>query len=100
MNDIKDMCLINKDTVKYLLSVIKMHCDSYTNDEQKEIQQALNQDLSGMVVVREEQSLRDLICGARTFEIAQSLGDDAVQLLDYLRGAVDDLLSAAPKLGE
>ena len=48
MADLSNKCLIDKDTVKYLLSVIKMHCDSYTNDEQKEIQQALNQDLTGV----------------------------------------------------
>ena len=50
-------------------------------------------------LLEQRDELRDLICSARTFEIAQAVGEQAMQLLDYLRGAVDDLFALA-KHGE
>jgi len=46
-------------------------------------------------LLEQRDALRDLICSARTVEIAQAAGVQAVQLLDYMRGAVDDLLALA-----
>ena len=90
MTDLSKKCLIDKDTVKYLLQVIKVHCESYTNDEQKELEQALNQDLSGRMVVPVEPTSDMLYEGSNGDYHAEGDASDVYKAMLY----------AAPKLGD
>lgn len=50
MKNLKDMCLIEKSVLQDFMKAAGVNDDTYIRGEQK-LRQALNQDLSGMVVV-------------------------------------------------
>jgi hypothetical protein len=111
MTDLRNKCLIDKDTVKYLLQVIKVYCESYTYDEQKELVKALNQDLNGMVVVPVEPTEAVIEAGEEAYsEILKYLTENNIyhadkdKQIDYVFVAKSArykaMIAAAPKLGK
>lgn len=96
MKDLKDMCMIEKSVLQDFMKAAGVNDDTYIRGEQK-LRQALNQDLSGMVVVPIEPTTEMKAAGASSLEDVVCKYNNTFIRRDYLADDVYKAMLSAAK---